>query len=208
MGAQYLKEYSVITQTKTEKKSILHSNIAKYIEITKPRIAALNILVAMIAMILAFSHNIQFGRLLVFVIVGFLGAGGAAAINSYAERDLDSMMARTKKRPLPTGAIKPLEKALFFGTGMNVTSRVLSWIFLNPLTSLFVGLGAAIYIVVYTIFLKKRTSWNIVIGGAAGSCAPLAGWAAATDGISLQSILIGDFNISLDTRSLLGSCNC
>ena len=167
----------------------MKSKFSKYIELTKPKIAALNVLVAIVTMVLAKPYEINLQPLLFLIISGFLSAGGAATINCYLEKDLDAKMIRTKKRTLPSGLINP-SIAFIQGLLMLSASLIISWFLLNPLTSIFIVLGAFTYIGIYTIWLKKRTSWNIVIGGAAGSFAPLAGWSAVTNAVSLEPVLL------------------
>lgn len=116
--------------------------------------------------------------LLMLTLSGTLSAAGASAINQYLERERDRQMARTRQRPLPSGRIARPGWVLGLGTAMVLGAVALAWAF-NPALALFVALGAAIYIGVYTLWLKPRTSLNIVIGGAAGSCAVLSGGAAA-----------------------------
>ncbi len=163
------------------------SALSSYVELAKLKIASLNVLVAAAAMILASQRSVNVNGLIILVALGFLGAGGSGVLNCYVEKDLDSLMERTKRRALPSGRIRPPEKAALLGVVMITAAVTFAWLLLNPLTSAFIGLGALIYVGVYTLWLKRRTPWNIVIGGAAGSCAPLAGWAAATNMISLPS---------------------
>ena len=116
--------------------------------------------------------------LLLLMVTGGLSASGASALNQYLERERDKHMTRTRRRPLVSGEILQPKLVLGLGSGMIVLSVVLAGVF-NPALALFNGLGAAIYIGVYTIWLKPRSVVNIVIGGAAGSCAVLSGGAAA-----------------------------
>ena len=116
--------------------------------------------------------------LLLLMVTGGLSAAGASALNQYLERERDKQMARTRRRPLAAGKLLSPTLVLILGSGMIVLSVVLAAIY-NPALAFFNGLGAAIYIGVYTIWLKPRTVLNIVIGGAAGSCAVLSGSAAA-----------------------------
>ncbi len=111
-------------------------------------------------------------------------------MNHYLDRDVDGLMARTKHRPLPTGRLRPPEKALAFGIGLVAGGVALSLLLINALTALFILLGALIYVVVYTLLLKRRSAWNIVIGGLAGSCPALAGSAAAVNAISPPAVFI------------------
>lgn len=158
-----------------------------YLSLTKPKITLLNIATSVTAYLLGGGGPVGLAYL---VLVGYLAVGGASAINHYLDRRIDSLMRRTSSRPLPRGLIKPAWKVAFFGVALLLTGLVLSLHLLGPLASFFVALGGFFYLVVYTVWLKRRTPWNIVIGGFAGSCAPLAGWAAATNSVSLLSVLL------------------
>lgn len=114
------------------------------------------------------------------LVSGTLVSGGALAVNSYLEVDADSKMRRTAHRPLPSGRIFPRYKAFIFGLSLIVVGLTFAFFSLNISAVLFIALGAFFYIQVYTIWLKPRTIWNIVLGGFAGSCASLAGWYAVT----------------------------
>lgn len=161
-----------------------------YVELTKPRIAFLNVLTAVTALIVASYPVTNYVGLLVLAVVGYLAAGGCGAVNCFFDRDIDGIMERTSRRAIPSGRISPASRALVLGTLMIGGSLVLSALFFNLLTALFVSLGVVIYVGVYTLWLKRRSPWNIVIGGAAGSCAPLAGWAAAVGGVGLTALLL------------------
>ncbi|HID04695.1 MAG TPA: protoheme IX farnesyltransferase [Aigarchaeota archaeon] len=152
----------------------------------KPKIAFLNVLTGVAGYVLAGGEGV---RLLFFIVAGFLTAMGSGAVNHYLDRDIDARMQRTADRPIPKRRIKPSE-ALLIGMGMIVSGVMLSLLTLTPLATFFIALGAFIYLVIYTIWLKRRTVWNIVIGGAAGSCPPLAGWAAVTNSIDLIPVLL------------------
>ncbi len=149
-----------------------------YVELMKPRIVLLLDFTALMAFLVA-SSGVSLPRLAVVIVAGTLASGGAGALNSYVDRDLDRTMGRTSQRPIPTGEVSPTQ-ALVFGLGLVGTGVIISALFLPLLASLFIFLGAAIYVLFYTKYLKLRTTLNIVLGGSAGSCAPLAGWAAAT----------------------------
>ena len=144
----------------------------------KPRIVYLLDFTAITAFLVA-APNINIVRLVAIIVAGTLASGGAGALNCYIDRDHDRAMGRTSWRPIPQGEVSPM-RALFFGLGLIGTSAVISALFLPFLAGLFIVLGAAIYVLFYTKYLKRRTTLNIVLGGSAGSCAPLAGWAAAT----------------------------
>ena len=144
----------------------------------KPRIVYLLDFTALTAFLVA-APSINIIRLAAVVVAGTLASGGAGALNCYLDRDVDRMMGRTSWRPIPQGDVSPI-RALLFGVGLIAVGAVISAVFLPLLAGLFIVLGAAVYVLFYTKYLKRRTSLNIVLGGLAGSCAPLAGWAAAT----------------------------
>jgi len=148
----------------------------------KPRIVLLLDFTALAAF-LAAPSNINILRLVAVIAAGTLASGGAGALNSYLDEDIDRSMGRTSRRPIPQGDISPF-KALIFGLALIFGGLVISALYLPLLAGLFILLGAAIYVLFYTKYLKRRTSLNIVLGGSAGSCAPLAGWAAATGNLS------------------------
>jgi heme o synthase len=152
--------------------------VRAYYELLKPRIVYLLDFTALAAFLVA-SPAINLLRLIAVVVAGTLASGGAGALNCYLDRDVDRTMGRTSWRPIPQGEVSP-NNAMLFGLGLIGTSVVVSALFLPFLAGLFIVLGAAIYVLFYTKYLKRRTSLNIVLGGSAGSCAPLAGWAAAT----------------------------
>jgi len=128
--------------------------------------------------------------LVALFVAGTLSSAGAGAFNAYLDRDIDAVMARTMNRPIPLGRINPPIRALQFGVLMIGIAGVVSLTMLNLLSTAMILLGAFTYIVVYTIFLKRRTTWNIVLGGFAGSFAALAGWTAAGDSIAGPAILM------------------
>ena len=163
--------------------------IGDYLSITKPAIAALNVFVGVATMILAAGlYFLNAYSLLLLVAAGFLAAGGAGALNCFLERRIDSRMSRTRTRAIPSGRISS-SGALVLGVAFSILGVVLAT-FLNELTAAFIGLGVFWYVFVYTLWLKPRTKWNIVIGGAAGSFSALAGWAAVTGSISIIAFLV------------------
>ncbi|HYS72031.1 MAG TPA: heme o synthase, partial [Thermoplasmata archaeon] len=119
---------------------------------------------------------------------GLLASGGASAVNHWADRDLDPVMARTRDRPIPQGRV-PATHALVLGVALLAAGIALA-LFVNVLTALFIALGFVVYVFVYTLGLKRRNVWNIVIGGFAGSCPALAGSAAAANAVGLGPALI------------------
>jgi protoheme IX farnesyltransferase len=158
------------------------SVFAAYWELMKPKIVLLLDFTALMAFLVA-PASINLPRLLAVMLAGTLASGGAGALNSYLDEDIDRSMGRTKRRPIPQGEVSPI-RALIFGTAIICAGLGISALFLSPTASLFILLGAAIYVLFYTKYLKRKTTLNIVLGGSAGSCAPLAGWAAATGNVS------------------------
>jgi heme o synthase len=165
-----------------------------YLELAKPGITALICAVAVGGFLLADPRSVDLLRLGILVGCGAAGSAGAAMMNHYLDRDLDRRMHRTRRRPLPDERIDPSGLAAALGLGLlGVGIGVATWL-LNPLTGFSIFLGGLTYVVVYTLWLKRRTSWNIVIGGFAGSAPALAGSAAAvgvwTPGVIAFAILV------------------
>ena len=163
--------------------------VADYVTLTKPRIMLLILITAYGAMAYA-ADGLPDLRLTVVTLVGLgLSSGGAAALNHYFDRDLDALMARTATRPIPAGRVSP-ESALGFGIGLIAGSFAVLAMNVNMLTAWLALGGALFYVIVYTVWLKRRTPQNIVIGGAAGAVPPLVGWAAVTGEIGLPAIFM------------------
>jgi protoheme IX farnesyltransferase len=150
-----------------------------YVRLIKPRIIPLLVLVALASAIIADRSIPPATTLAGLLAAGTLASAGALATNSYLEIDVDSMMKRTKGRPLPTEQI-PKTHALVFAISLLALGVLVALLTLNIYATFFIALGAVVYIEIYTIWLKPRTTWNIVLGGFAGSCAVLAGWYAIT----------------------------
>ncbi|MBM3898317.1 MAG: protoheme IX farnesyltransferase [Thaumarchaeota archaeon] len=165
-----------------------------YIRISKLKIVSLLDFVAIAALLVAAGSNISIETLamplVALFVAGTLSSAGAGAFNAYLDRDIDAMMARTMNRPIPLGRINPPIRALQFGVLMIGIAAAVSLSLLNFLSTIMILLGAFTYIVIYTIFLKRRTTWNIVLGGFAGSFAALAGWTAVRDSIGGEAILM------------------
>ncbi|MBI5355398.1 MAG: protoheme IX farnesyltransferase [Candidatus Aenigmarchaeota archaeon] len=147
-----------------------------YIALMKPRLMPLLNLASVSAAITA-SKSINLQVIVPLLIAGCLGCGGASALNCYLEKSIDEKMPRTKSRPVPSERI-PGNTALFFGLSLLIASLAISYIFINLSVAFYILLGAFFYVVIYTKWLKQKSSLNIVIGGFAGSCASLAGWAS------------------------------
>jgi protoheme IX farnesyltransferase len=170
-------------------------SVRAYVALTKPRIIELLLVTTVPAMVLAtrFVPGVQLGHwawLTVWTLVGgTLAAGSANAINCYLDRDIDELMTRTRRRPLPAHQVDP-QRAVVFGLALGAISFVvLAW-FVN-LVAAFLGLLAiAFYVVVYTLLLKRSTPQNIVIGGAAGALPPVIGWAAVTGNVGIPALVL------------------
>jgi protoheme IX farnesyltransferase len=162
---------------------------ARYFELTKPKVTLLNLFVGATCFVLASFPNIDLFNLGLFCLVGYLAAGGCGVLNSVYDQDIDRQMERTSRRAIPSGLIKP-SKGLIFGTAILATSFILSYYAFNLLTFIMVGLGAAFYLVIYTVWLKRISPWNVVIGGCAGCFAALSGWTAAVNTLSLLPLAV------------------
>ena len=164
-------------------------------EISKPRIVVLLVITAVTSMyaggVLGTPAS-EPGMWLYFhiIVAGALASAGSSALNHYYDRDIDPLMGRTRSRPIPSGRIGA-RVALVYGLATSSFSVIYAAIALNVASALFVALGIFFYVVIYTIWLKRLNSSNIVIGGFAGSCAAMAGWAGATGSMDLLGFLVG-----------------
>jgi protoheme IX farnesyltransferase len=183
----------VHAQTITANTTPLRTLLSNIVVIFKLRIVVLLLAAAWGGAMLASGGRPDGGALLLLTITGALAAGGSGALNQYLERHQDTLMKRTKRRPLATGEVHPLW-GLLGGIGTVGTAIALALLAGNPALAFFLGLGAFIYIGVYTMWLKPRTLLNVVIGGAAGSAAVLSGSAAvghwADPGALLLAVLL------------------
>jgi protoheme IX farnesyltransferase len=160
-----------------------------YLELTKPRVVALIVLTAVVGTLLA-SRGLPPLDALIFGNLGIaLSAASAAAINHLLDRRIDARMGRTRKRPLPTGHVAPTQ-ALCFALLLGVSSMVILVAFVNVLTAALSFASLIVYAVVYTVWLKRATPQNIVIGGAAGAAPPVLGWVAVTNHVDPQALLL------------------
>jgi heme o synthase len=161
--------------------------VGDYVSLTKPKVQSLLLLTTVTTMYVAGDPSI--GLVLVTVVGGYLAAGGAGAVNHYYDRDIDARMARTADRPVPSGRVAPAA-ALWFGIALAALSFLLLATVVNLLSAVLALSGFLGYTLVYTLWLKRRTVQNIVIGGAAGAVPPLVGWAAVTGEITGTSIYL------------------
>jgi protoheme IX farnesyltransferase len=170
-------------------------SVRAYIALTKPRIIELLLVTTVPAMVLATRQvpGIQLGHwawLTVWTLLGgTLAAGSANAINCYLDRDIDLLMVRTRRRPLPAHEVDP-ERAVIFGLVLGAIAFGVLAFFVNLLAAFLGLLAIAFYVVVYTILLKRSTPQNIVIGGAAGALPPVIGWVAVTGNIGVPALLL------------------
>jgi protoheme IX farnesyltransferase len=154
-----------------------------YVALTKPRIIELLLITTIPAMVIA-AHGWPGTWLVLATLVGgTLSAGGANAINNVVDRDIDVVMRRTHRRPLPREVISP-RAAFWFGAVLGTAGFVFLWVFVNLLAALLSTAALLFYVLVYTMLLKRNTSQNIVIGGAAGGAPALVGWAAVTGSLT------------------------
>jgi heme o synthase len=162
------------------------ASVADYVEILKPRVMSLVVFTGLVGLVLAPGH-LHPVLAMVAVLCITIGAGAAGAINMWYERDIDRLMRRTAGRPLPTGRMAPGE-ALGFGTVLGVGAVMLMALAVNYVAAALLALTIGFYVFVYTIWLKRRTPQNIVIGGAAGAFPPMIGWAAVTGDVGWGAI--------------------
>jgi protoheme IX farnesyltransferase len=159
-----------------------------YVALLKPRVMSLVVFTGFAGLFVA-PGNLPPVLAALAVICIAISAGAAGAINMWYERDIDALMERTKNRPIPAGKISP-NKALIFGVLLNIRPVLVMGFLLNWVAAALLAFAAGFYIFIYTIWLKRRTPHNIVIGGAAGAIPPMIGWAAVTGSITLDSIVL------------------
>ncbi|MGE0151214.1 MAG: heme o synthase [Reyranellaceae bacterium] len=164
------------------------SRVSDYLALLKPRVMSLVVFTGFVGMALAPGHlHPLLAAVAVFCIA--LGAGASGAINMWYDRDIDAVMERTRARPLPAGRIAP-DDALAFGILLSVFSIALMGLAVNWAAAALLAFTIGFYVFVYTMWLKRRTPQNIVIGGAAGAFPPMIGWAAVTGDVSWTSIAL------------------
>jgi protoheme IX farnesyltransferase len=161
--------------------------LSDYVELTKPKVQSLLLLTTITTMYVAGDPS----PLLVALtcLGGYLSAGGAGAVNHWFDRDIDAQMARTANRPVPSGRVAP-RAALLFGCTLALLSILELSLTVNPLAAALSFSGFLGYVFIYTVWLKRRTPQNIVIGGAAGAVPPLVGWAAVTGSVSGTAVIL------------------
>ncbi len=161
--------------------------ISDYLELTKPKVQSLLLLTTVTTMEIAGNPSVSLIALT--CLGGYLSAGGAGAVNHYWDRDIDATMSRTASRPIPAGRVSP-RAALIYGFALALASFVLLSTTVNLLAACLALSGFLGYVGVYTMWLKRRTPQNIVIGGAAGAVPPLVGWAATRGSLSWTAVYL------------------
>ena len=154
----------------------------------KPRVMSLVLFTCMVGMIISLS-TISLSNSILSLLAVAMGSGAAGALNMWYESDLDALMSRTCLRPIPTGRVKK-KQALYFGIVLSVLSTTILYYTSNLLSSALLVFTIGFYFFVYTIWLKRKTPQNIVIGGAAGALPPVIGWTIATGQISIEPIIL------------------
>jgi heme o synthase len=167
----------------------LRALVKAYLELTKLRIVLLLLFTTVTTMVIAAGGIPKLDILIPTLIGGAFAAAGASAINQYIDRDMDAMMARTARRPIPSGRVAPLN-ALLFGMGLLAWSVLVLAMWVNWLAAVLALFGGLYYVILYTLILKRNTVVNILIGGGAGAVPVLVGWAAVTGTLSFQAFIL------------------
>ena len=170
------------------------SDVRDFVALLKPRVMSLVVFTGAVGLYLAPGHLHPVLAAIAILCIA-VGAGAAGAINMWYERDIDAVMTRTRERPIPAGRMDPAE-ALAFGVVLSIASVVVMALAVNLATAAILALSIGFYVFIYTIWLKRRTPQNIVIGGAAGAFPPMIGWAAVTGDVSAISLALfrsGDY---------------
>lgn len=165
------------------------TRVRGYVTLTKPRIVELLLITTVPTMVLAKRGLPPLWLVVATVAGGALAAGGANAVNMYVDRDIDRLMRRTRDRPLVIGTVSP-SGALAFAVCLEVTAFVLLWWAVNPLSAVLALSATLFYVFVYTMWLKRTSTQNIVIGGAAGAVPVLVGWAAVTGSLAVAPLVL------------------
>jgi len=169
--------------------------INEIIEISKPRIVVLLVITAVTSMYAASklvtgASQLDYLDYLHIIVAGALASAGSSALNHYYDKDIDPKMSRTSSRPIPSGRMAA-SNVLLYGLTVSCISVIYGFFALNAISAFFIAVGIFSYVIIYTVWLKRRNTSNIVIGGIAGSAAAWAGWAAATGSMDLLGFLVG-----------------
>src|SRR5580658_7853404 len=164
------------------------AGVGDYIELMKPRVMSLVVFTALVGLLVAPGHVHPVIGLTALICIA-VGAGAAGALNMWYDADIDARMARTQARPIPAGRVAPGE-ALAFGVTLAGFAVVVLGLLVNVVAAALLAATIAFYVLVYTMWLKRRTPQNIVIGGAAGALPPMIGWAAVTGGFAVEPAVL------------------
>jgi protoheme IX farnesyltransferase len=164
------------------------SRVRDYVALLKPRVMSLVVFTGIAGLYLAPGHIHPFIGFIAILCIT-LASGASGAINMWYDADIDAVMERTKKRPIPAGRMIP-EEALSFGIGLSAVSVIMMGLAVNLTAAILLASAILFYVFIYTMGLKRRTPQNIVIGGAAGAFPPMIGWAAVTDSVTLESLVL------------------
>jgi len=178
----------VLTAAQPQARSLL-SQIGDYVALTKPRIIELLLVTTVPTMIVAERGMPSVWLMAATVLGGTFAAGGANAINMYVDRDIDKVMKRTQNRPLASGRLEP-RNALVFAVGLEVIAFAFLWATVNLLSAVLAVAACLFYVFVYTLWLKRTSKSNIVIGGAAGAAPVLIGWSAVTNSLDWAPVVL------------------
>jgi len=178
-----------VSVVRGERSSRLLAALADHLALTKPRVVSLLVVTGVCGYLAGAAGQVEVGALLAVAGGGALAAGGANALNCAFDRDLDAVMTRTRRRPLPGGRM-PTANAVLLGIAMNALAALWLARSTNVLAAGLAMAGTGWYLVVYTLWLKRRSTQNIVIGGAAGCFPPLVGWAAATGSLDATALAL------------------
>jgi protoheme IX farnesyltransferase len=162
--------------------------VGDFIALMKPRVMSLVVFTALVGLVVA-PGDLHPALAVIALLCIAVGAGASGALNMWYDADIDARMARTVSRPIPRGSVTP-EEAFSFGMVLSIGSVVTLGVLVNWVAGALLALTIAFYVVIYTMWLKRSTPQNIVIGGAAGAFPPMIGWAAVTGGVSVESILM------------------
>jgi protoheme IX farnesyltransferase len=165
------------------------------LEISKPRIVVLLVITAVTSMYAASklvpgTPELEYWSYLHIIVAGALASAGSSALNHYYDKDIDPKMTRTSTRPIPSGRMRA-SNVLVYGLLVSCISVIYGYFALNAVSAFFIAIGIFSYVIIYTVWLKRKNPSNIVIGGIAGSAAAWAGWAAATGSMDLLGFLVG-----------------
>ena len=168
--------------------SPVSAEVQDYVALLKPRVMSLVVFTGLAGLLVAPGHLHPLLAVVAVICIA-IGAGAAGAINMWYDRDVDAIMTRTCNRPIPAGRMAP-GNALGFGILLAVASVVIMGLSVNLAAALLLSLAITFYVFVYTVWLKRRTPQNIVIGGAAGAFPPMIGWAAVSGGVGVESVAL------------------